>query len=247
VTGLARWVNEADLTDTPALRNLALPTGVTLGDCCAASTDYLWRASGCRYDAREVTVRPSRLVAGCRHSWGALDPSQRIAGYSLGESDWIREINLEGPASNVSVIVDGVQLAETEFVLVDGYRLVRVGQSWPCCQDLSLPDGAPGTWSVRHTAGVLPPPLGRLAARELTVEVALFHSGKPSKLPAGTTSITRTGITIQMRQPKRANGGDSGTTGLPTVELFLDAVNPGRQRQGALVLSPDTLAGGRIS
>lgn len=247
MTELARWVNEADLIDVPALANVALPTGVSIDDCCAAATDYLWRASGARYDARELTIRPSRLVAGCGHALAFLDPSRKLDAYTLLESDWIREINLEGPASNVSVIVDGVPLATSEFLLVDGHRLVRVGQAFPCCQDLTLPAGSPGTWSVRYTSGTLPPRLGAMAAREMAVEIALFHSGKASKLPAGVTSITRTGITMQMNRPKRSSGGDPGTTGMPSVELFLDAVNPKRRQQAPLVLSPDTLVGGRLS
>ncbi len=243
---LARWVEEAELIDDRALVNVALPTGVSLDDICAAATDYLWRASGARYDARDLTVRPSRLVEGCGHSLALLDPSRALGAFSLLASDWVPEIRLEAPASNVSVIVDGVPLADTEFIVVDGYRLIRVGQAWPCCQDLSLPDGSPGTWSYSQTAGTVPPPLGRLAARELAIQLALYHSGKESKLPAGTTSLTRAGITVQMQRPKRSSGGDPGTTGLPTVELFLDATNPGRQRQAPLVLSPDTLVGGRI-
>lgn len=157
------------------------------------------------------------------------------------------EVRLEGPASDITVIVDGMELADSDWILLDGYRLVRVGASWPCCQDLGRPNGETGTWSIRYTSGPPPPPLGRLAARELTKQLALYHSGRPSKLPAGTTSVTRAGITVSLDRPKRSDGGEAGTSGLPTVELFLDAVNPARRRQGPLVLSPDTLVGGRTS
>lgn len=67
---LAPWVNESDLTDDPDLLNIKLPTGVTMSDLCEAATDYLWRASGSRYDAHEITVRPSHLVSGCDNQWG---------------------------------------------------------------------------------------------------------------------------------------------------------------------------------
>ena len=143
--------------------------------------------------------------------------------------------------------MDGIELPSSAWTLVDGHRLVRVGGSWPPDQNLSLADGSVGTWSVRYTIGMGPGPLGRLAARELAKQTALYHSGKASKLPAGTTSVTRAGISINLEGPKRNNGGEPGTSGLPTVEIFLDAVNPSRQRQAPLVLSPDTLVGGRIS
>ncbi len=244
---LAPWVSDADLTDDPDLLNIQLPSGVKLADCCEASTDYLWRASGSRYDSHELTVRPSHLTDYCGASAGLLDPVAATLGHGLDWTNSVREIRLEGPASEIVVVVDGVELGEADWLLLDGYRLVRVGASWPCCQDLSRPNGDAGTWSVTYISGPPPPPLGRLAARELSKQIALYHSGRPSKLPAGTTSITRAGLTVNLDRPKRTNGGEAGTSGLPTVELFLDAVNPNRRRQGALVLSPDTLVGGRTS
>lgn len=241
MSDLIRWVDDASLTDEPAMQNLNLPAGVTVGDLCDAATDYLWRASGARYDAHEVTIRPSRLGPDCGCLPNLISPGVELTFPDcacLGPS----EISLVGPASDISVTVDGVDLADSAWLLLDGYRLVRVGGWWPCCQSPA--------WSVTYTQGIDPPPIGRLAARELVIELALYHSGKESKLPKGTTSVVRSGVSIQMQQPRRRSTGEassSGTTGLPTVELFLDAVNPNRQRQAPLVLSPDSLAGGRIS
>jgi hypothetical protein len=252
MSDLVRWVNDVDLTDEKALENISLPTGVTLGDICDASTDYLWRASAGRYNAHEVRIRPHRLVPSCQCA-GLLDPTAaftvlgRLDGADYGCSCQLIELRLDGPASDIVVTVDGVQLSPSDWLLVDGYRLIRVGGYWPCCQSLTTRDGEPGTWSVVYVADVPPPALGRLAARELAIEVALYHSNKPSKLPKGTTSITRTGIAIQLQQPRRRTDSDASTTGLPTVELFLDAVNPGRQRRRPMVFSPDTLVGGRTS
>lgn len=237
---LAPWVSDTEMTDDPDLLNIALPTGVTLAALCDAATDYLWRASGARYDAYQVTVRPSRLTAACVDS----GPSLGLHGQGDG---YVSEVRLEGPASDITVTVDGEALGADEWTLFDGYRLLRVGGLWRCCQDLTLADGALGTWSVRYTSGPPTPPLGRLAARELTKQLALYHSGRPSKLPAGTTSVTRAGISVNIDRPKRSSGGDPGTSGLPTVELFLDASNPNRLRRAPLVLSPDVQVGGRTS
>lgn len=241
---LLPWVNDADLADEPTLLNLRLPVGITLADIAAAATDHLWAASAARYGLRQVTVRPSRLTPSCGADSSVLGPLG--TGYGHAPTD-VREVHLEGPASNVAVTVEGLELDPSAWVLVDGYRLIRVGSYWPCCQDLSLPDGGPGTWSIAHSIGIDPPPLGRLAAREMAIQLALYHSGRDSKLPKGTSSVTRSGISIELKHPQRRNGGEPGTSGLPTVELFLDAVNPNRQRQAPLVLSPDTLVGGRTS
>lgn len=251
---LIPWVNDTDLTDDPSLRNANLPTGVTLADICDASTDYLWRASGGIYDAHEVTIRPSRLVDYC--GCGLNNPSAGLAlaggtplfgGFAGCSCYGPSEIDLGGPATDIAVTVEGVLLADTEWVLLDGHRLVRVGVRWPCCQRATDRPGGPGTWSITFTEGLAPPALGRLAARELGLELANYFSGRESKLPRGTASITRAGISIQMTQPKRRTDGQTGSTGLPTVELFLDAVNPSRQRRRPQVISPDTLVGGRIT
>ncbi len=237
---LVPWVSDAELVDEPQLVNAKLPTGITIADLCAAATDCLWLESAARYDLRKVTLRPSRLSTECEYGW-ALN-----TGYGVHRHD-IREIRLEGPSSDITVTVEGVEVGDASWTLVDGHRLIRLDGAWPCCQDLSRPLGEPGTWSIGHTVGLPPSPLGRLAARELTIQLALYHSGKDSKLPKGTSSVTRAGITVDIDTPRRTRNGEGGTSALPTVELFLGSVNPGRQRQAPLVLSPDTLVGGRIS
>lgn len=240
---LTPWVRESDLTDDKDLLNLKLPTGVTMPMLCDAATDYLWRAAGAVHEVFTQTIRPSRLTSDCDGAAPLLGPLDGRPSHAFA----VRELALEGPASEISVVVDGIELPESSWTLIDGYRLIRTdGYYWPCCQDLSRPDGSVGTWSVTHAVGHGPPSLGRLAARELVKQLALYHSGRDSKLPAGTTQVTRAGISINLDRPKRSNGGDPGTSGLPTVELFLDAVNPRRHRR-PLVISPDTLVGGRTS
>lgn len=239
LTNLVPWVDDTDLTDDEALKGLRLPSGVELSDICAASTEYLWLKSGARYDAHEVTVRPHHLVASC-----GCAAAFYVTDWACG--CYAPELLLPRGASNITVTVDGVELADSDWVLVDGIRLVRVGNiGWPCCQSLSLPDGSPGTWSVKHTVGTPVTPLGAVAARELALHVALQLGGKDSKLPKGTTSVSRTGVQIQLDRPKR--GSKEGTTSLPLVELFLNAANPDGRRRAPSVASPDTLVGGRIS
>jgi len=255
VSGLAPWVTDVDLTDDARMANIRMPGGVSTADLCDAATDYLWRASGARYNARAINVRPSRLVSSCGCAWGPFGLGYGSAGggwSSFGFGPGWGGCNCDGgalalraPASAITVTVEGVALAASAWTLYDGHLLVRNAlpggaASWPCCQSLASPDGGPGTWSVAYTTGTPPPALGVLAARELVVECALQVCGKPNRLPTGTTSVTRTGVSVNLAGKTDVSRAGS----LPLTSMFLEVSNPNDLLRAPCSVSPDTLIGG---
>lgn len=161
----------------------------------------------------------------------------RLAGYP------VREI--------LAVKIGGVALATTGEYRLDQRRdLIRladvtdpaspVDRFWPACQDLSLGDDQPGTYSVRYTWGADVPALGRMAAAQLARELwrATPEGGGQCALPTRVTRVVRSGITMDKLVPT-ADLLRSGTTGLQLVDAFLATVNPSKMKRRSVVWSPD--------
>lgn len=147
-----------------------------------------------------------------------------------------------------SVMIDGVTIPANEYQLQDYKWLIRVRPTasstpterwgWPTCQNLTLPDTEPGTFSVTLMYGQPPPTSGVDAALTLAREVALSQLGLPNGLPTRTTSINRQGV--QATVLDFADFVAAGRTGIYVVDLFIKAYNPTGSTRPALVWSPDT-------
>ena len=147
-----------------------------------------------------------------------------------------------------SVKIDGVTIPANEYQLQDYKWLIRVRptasstptERWglPTCQNLTLPDTEPGTFSVTLMYGQPPPTSGVDAALTLAREVALSQLGLPNGLPTRTTSINRQGV--QATVLDFADFVAAGRTGIYVVDLFIKAYNPTGSTRPALVWSPDT-------
>lgn len=234
-----RWISAESLRDEPELTDVKLPSGVTLDDIVVASTDLLdlWVGPG-RYGSRSETIRPNRSSSRCGgDSCDAWTYEQRLAGPTL-------------PGSIV-VVVDGVTLSSTAYLLVDGDTLVRVdGRPWPCCQRIEAPFGSPGTWSISYTWGKAPKKIGEIACRALAINIALRLSGKPSKLPPGTVSVAARGLSLNLARQHDRTGRRQGKqnvfTGIAVVDDFVFAENPNGLSRRATVTSPDSVRRTRI-
>lgn len=210
-----QWVSGQSLVGDPRLRDADMPPGVTFDMCAEAATDFLYGRSGRRFRVRDVVVRPFR--SGC-------------CGVCMVET----RLELPGPVAGGSVVITigGVVLDPSAYRLYDGHTLIRVdGGGWPVCAHLSQPGG--GDWSIAYPKGEEPPMDGLLACRELAIHTALALSGKPSKIPARATSVSRGGMSINLMR------GES--TGIPLVDDFLKDVNPGRLMGRGSVTSPDSI------
>lgn len=173
----------------------------------------------------------------CGDSCGCGSESYvRLAGYP------IRQVT--------QVKIGGVVLDPSGYQLEARRNLLRmadltdpanpVDRQWPVCQDLTLPDTEPGTFSISYVWGADPPPLGKMAAAQIAAELwkAIPSNQGECRLPTRAVRIVRSGITIDRAQAlsELLRGG---STGLQFWDAFLAAVNPQKARMRSAVWSPD--------
>lgn len=218
----------------------------TWGQLAEAATSVLFRLSGARYAGEcSTTVRPHR-ISHPDHRRHHLRHHIR----NLNEPCWerVHEVLLGAyPVTEVTnVTIDGVTV-DPSIYRVDGARvLVREdGQGWPCCQNLNLPPGQKGTWTVSFTYGTLPDRMGLIACAELTRQLGLaVTQNDKCRLPQRVQTITRQGVGMTILDPQ--DFLDHGRTGIYLIDLWLKAVNPDGRRRRARVISPDWGAPARI-
>ena len=241
-----------------------------LEPAAAAASQILFELSGRQYSGvcTPVTVRPCSASCGC-WGWilapmspGA--PQVPVGGWGRWGGAWgwgwdgctsvcgcsaLSQALLPGyPIVEITEVkIDGAVVNPTGYRLDDWRYLTRLAdpvtgqaQFWPGCQRLDLADTEPNTWSVTYRAGQVPPVAGGLAAAQLGFQLARAMGGSDCLLPAGVTSISRQGITVQ-RAPFTSWGlkGGSWATGIPLVDAFLSAYNPSGLTRPTAVWSPD--------
>jgi hypothetical protein len=154
------------------------------------------------------------------------------------------EIDL-GPdvVSIEQVRVDGEVVPAVEYGLELQRFLVGYTQSdgqrrtWPCCQDLTAPATAEGTFEVQATRGLMPPRGGIMAAASLACE--LIASATPDaecRLPKRVTTITRQGVSIAVLDPLTLFA--EGRTGLAEVDLWLESQRYGAKNRESVLVDP---------
>lgn len=152
-------------------------------------------------------------------------------------------------ADSIVVTIDGTPVDPARYRLDDGFRLVYQPESpsadrqgWPCCQDISLPAGQLGTWTVEYDFGEDPPVGGTMSAAILGCQLALACQPETlgrCRLPKRVTSITRQGITVAaVLDPMELFA--KGLTGIPEVDLWVASANRGQANRGASVGVPNT-------
>lgn len=159
------------------------------------------------------------------------------------------EVTLPGPVQEiVEVKLNGIVIDPSEY-RVDNYsKLVHLttdnNACWPKCQDLSKPDSADNTFSVKYRVGKPVPEGGRWAAGKLACELAkaCLPGTGDCLLPDNVKTISREGVTMELG-PFIIGGADGkiefGRTGVPEVDMWLMAVNPHKVRSRSRVYSPD--------
>lgn len=233
------WATEADLcSPCDDYANV----GVLAGDMLQAASDVLFELSGRQFPGTcEATIRP---VARCAHleRMVSLPSPRRSAAIGCGCSSYLFAMPDYPVAAVSEVKVDGVVVDPALYRIDDNRTLVRLADAdgtnpgWPATQRLDLPTTAVGTWSITHTWGREPGPMGVVAAAVLACELALScdpEMASECRLPKKVTSVTREGVSIVL-SPSDFLDKD-GKTGLYEVDLFLRAVNPERIRRRAAV------------
>lgn len=258
-TYLEPWCEESDIPT----RRLEDSNGVRLADInlgwmIAASTDALYVLSGRKFRSGRSVIRPSVLG---RSNWQTplLYPYNSLGGFGDAwgfETGWLwsamgpgwgwgieaTELVLEAPVRRINnVVVDGVALPPNAYAVLDRRRLVRTdGQVWPTSQSMAQDITQPGTCQIDYEWGRTPKELGRLACAELTTELALSFSGQDAcKLPARVQNIVTQGVNVAVGSALAFLR--ESLTGLPIVDLFLQAENPAKKRRPSVFLSPESV------
>lgn len=152
----------------------------------------------------------------------------------------IRELILPDPEVSGPVVVkiDGAALDPSAYRIDNGNRLVRMdGQDWPMCQDMNIPDGEAGTFSISYYVGVGPDDMLNYAAGLLAGEWYKACQGRPCQLPDTATEVIRQGVTFQI--PSFAQG----TSGIRAVDNIIAMYNPHHLKTPSRVLSVDSIRG----
>jgi hypothetical protein len=225
-----RWISAESLLSDHRVKTAKLPPGISHDFIVVAATEELFSATGCRY--KTVTVIDAR-------------PTQRLWGCGCsGDCGCGSTTSVELPPNSLvlDVKVDGVLLDPSAYKLVNGYRLVRQdGGAFPCCQRDDVPLGQAGTWSVSYTHGELPPNAGVLACRTLAIQMILELGGQESKPPENTESRGRGNARISLNRGKSWEPGRPMQTGIPSVDRWINSVNPDGLRRRSSVTSPDDI------
>lgn len=111
------------------------------------------------------------------------------------------------------------------------------GQCWPDCQDLSVDDNQPNTYSINLSYGRPVPALVKAAAAKLACEFILSCVGQPCALPQRVTQIQRQGVSMTLIDPQTFL--TQGFTGIYIVDQAILTYNPRRLLRQASVYSPD--------
>lgn len=244
-----------------------LPAGsqAVSGDALLAATEVLHHLSGQRFGLCEFTFRPCRrdcyanswpFDSGSWWQWGGAYPRPLLfdgAWFNLtcggcpGSCSCtpLSEAWLPGPVGEVvSVKLDGQSLPASGYRVDDFFKLVRLGGlSWPVCQDLTLPDSEPDTWSVTLTIGEAVPTIGRYAVGELACEIVNACLGNTCALPKNATSVSRQGVSIDF--PTFTELLRHGVLGLRWTDMFIATYNPNRLRARPQVFDVDAMSSNR--
>jgi hypothetical protein len=223
------------------------------------ASEILYALSGRRFaNGCPRTVRPARTDAcGCFQvlsrghlvyplSWEWLGGHWCAENGVTSGCGILQQVELPGYVRDVaSVKLSGVTVDPATYRVDRNRYLVRVtdpatGQNagWPLCQDLSLADDQPGTFTVTYHWGRTPPLAGVRAAALLAFQLWLADNrgNDACALPAGWTSVTRQGITVSRPAAQRVPTEGTGIVG---IDSFLQTYNPTGLIQEPLVYSPD--------
>ncbi|WP_067671856.1 hypothetical protein [Nocardia miyunensis] len=211
----------------------------------------LWSFTGRQFGCCPVTVRPCvrnedrplawlpgwmwfpeldggvwrNVVCGC-------GPSCRVTGPGV--------VHLPGPVCEVTAVtVDGAQIDSNAYVLEGDRLYTRLGR-WPE-QNLRVPAGSPGTWSVEYLQGVAPPAGADQMVGLLAREFWNACTGEKCRLPKRVESVSRQGVSVKLSDP--AALFDRQQTGIPEIDMWVAAVNPHHLSAPSAVSSPDYRAG----
>lgn len=218
----------------------------------AVAVLVLWTATGRQFSECSVVGRPVLCPLLVSDAEIATAPFYPV---DLGSGDWINLIGrcnctslddfkrakLTGPVIAItSVTIDGVVINPALYRLDGGDTLTRTdGNTWPLWQDVTLANGAVGTFVVTYTFGTAAPDALKYAAGDYALEWARASSPNSStlcRLPSRAKTITRQGVEMSLVDPSELLR--DGLTGIPSIDGVVRALNPHRFVAPPRVLVP---------
>lgn len=268
-----QWINAEDVLALCAETAITDANAYLFDSAASIGSSAMWDLTGRQFDGVcERTVRPCTTRCGCfgvgvmglgPWYWGGgfgyglgapLSPSGGWWFNECGDScgcGYVPTVRLPGyPVREIREVKIGGEVVDPDTYRLDRRReLVRLStptdpRFWPSCQDLTLDDSEPGTFSVRYLWGAGVPELAKQAAAQIACEIYKNLNGDPCRLPSGATKVVRQGITID-RITNFAQFFRTGATGLPLVDLAIATFNPSAMRRRPAVFSPDLQQFGR--
>lgn len=219
----------ADMTFTePAEQRQRLLAEAYAGSTLRALTLY-------RVGGEPITVTPSSPQCRRRTAdlYGVL-PDEHFRGCwcdhgSCGCAD-TPHVLLDAPVGRIDEVrIDGVVLPAEAYHVADGNKLVRTdGKSWPSCHGWNFTV----TYLNAYPVDIMGSHVGGLLAMEF---LKALRGDKKCRLPAGVTSITRAGISMEVK----ADMFDGGLTGISEVDAWVRQWNPHGQKVRTGVYSVD--------
>jgi hypothetical protein len=219
------WISPSDTID---------PTGMYTDEAIQTASTVLYKLTGEKYPGISTSTDAITSTA----YTNAMTSPQVIGGnmYNLPRATMggQRELNLrQKPVLSVaSVHVNGVLLDPSQYSLRNNAYIVRT---------------APNLWILSPTSeiivtykhGARPPVAGKAAATRLANEIILWYLGdNRCALPERITSVARQGVSYTILDPQ--DFISQGKTGIYSVDSFIAAVNPDKQRKKPAIFHPGT-------
>lgn len=225
-------VEVRDLAEALAAQTIRMLTGYSVGGCPVLLRPCLSRCLTTAGYYQSHAMNPYIDAYGSWHNACSCSPT----GCSCSA---LHRAYLGSPVGAVlEVKINGVPLDDSAWSVQGGYLIRQDGDSWPVCQDLTLPDTETNTFSVSVQRGRPVDGLGARVAGTLACEYAKAISGdKSCRLPKNVTTITRQGVTLELDNSLFPGG----LTGIREVDVYVRAHNPYGLRRPSAVWSPDVI------
>lgn len=206
-----------------------------LDSAARAASDLMYVASGRQFVGEcDALVYPGARCGCLCDAWDYPHPYMwdhsrwRGRGRWRTGRPWRTQLGYEPITDVVSVVIGGVAIDPSEYVVEDGVWLVRVScAAWPCT----------GDWSADISYGTAPPEAGIRAAKALGCELVKLATTGECDLPENAQNYARQGVSATFDVSVVDPDGDF-VTGLREVDLFLRTYNPEDLRGGVVVGLP---------
>lgn len=201
----------------------------------ALASATLRRLTGYRVGGCPATIRP--CTKKCAEGYGQFFGSTFQPFINM-DGNWVNScgctsgcscgplcsVKLPPPIGAIIEVTVGA-LDITADTKVIGNELVWTGQGecpFLSCQDLSVAVGEEGAFAVTYLNSYPVDGLGAYAAGILAMEYAKACSGSKCRLPKGTTSVSRQGISIEVV----SGSFPEGVTGIQEVDAYIALWRP---------------------